>query len=107
VRFLVDAQLPPRLTEWLRTAGFEAQHLHEIGLLEADDTQVRHAALESGAVLLTKDSDFVVAIARKGMRIVWLRFGNLSNREMFRRWPELWLDILNRLQSGEDVVEVR
>ncbi len=30
MRFLVDAQLPPRLAEWLRSKGQEADHITEL-----------------------------------------------------------------------------
>jgi len=31
VKFLVDAQLPPMLADWLRKAGHEALHVQDVG----------------------------------------------------------------------------
>jgi predicted nuclease of predicted toxin-antitoxin system len=35
VRFLLDANLSPRLVEGLRRAGHDARHVDDIGLLKA------------------------------------------------------------------------
>ncbi|MGQ3285273.1 DUF5615 family PIN-like protein [Bosea sp. (in: a-proteobacteria)] len=39
-RFLIDAQLPPALAERLAAAGFEASHVHRIGLGGASDLAI-------------------------------------------------------------------
>ena len=56
--FLIDAQLPPALVRWLHEAGHEATHVEDIGLREAEDNAIWTYALESGAVIVTKDEDF-------------------------------------------------
>ena len=56
MRFLVDANLSPRVAARLRSAGHDATHVGDVGLLTADDqTILAHA---SGA-----DADFVTLIA--------------------------------------------
>jgi predicted nuclease of predicted toxin-antitoxin system len=59
MRFLVDAQLPPALCGWLRERGHEAVHVFEIGLIAASDEAVAARAEADGAVLVSKDEDFV------------------------------------------------
>jgi predicted nuclease of predicted toxin-antitoxin system len=58
LQFLVDAQLPPSLTEALRQAGCQAVHVTDLGLLAATDQQIWDEAISRSAVLVTKDRDF-------------------------------------------------
>ncbi len=37
MKFLVDAQLPPALVQWLSGEGHEATHVEDEGLLDAED----------------------------------------------------------------------
>lgn len=53
MKFLVDAQLPPFLAEWLRATGGEATHVEEAGLRNAVDSAIREYAVSQGYVLIT------------------------------------------------------
>jgi len=53
--FIVDAQLPPQLAQWLRDRGHEASALREIGLRDADDADIWSHALAERAIIVTKD----------------------------------------------------
>lgn len=72
----------------------------------AADRDVRDLALQDGDILVTKDSDFVMAIAPRGLRVVWLRFGNLSNRALFAELDRDWAGTLERLKAGQEVIEL-
>ena len=58
MKFLVDAQLPPALAQWLREAGYDAQAVREVGLREADDSGIWRHAQAQGRVIVTKDENF-------------------------------------------------
>jgi len=58
VKILVDAQMSPALAAWLRAHGHDAQAVREVGLREADDSAIWAHALQTGAVIVTKDEDF-------------------------------------------------
>lgn len=109
MRFLVDAQLPPALADWLTEAGHQAQHVEEVGLRDSEDSPIWRYALENQAVLLTKDEDFAER-ARQGRTtpvIVWLRVGNVSNRAL-HQWlmPQL-PQVMAWIEQGVRVVEIR
>jgi predicted nuclease of predicted toxin-antitoxin system len=36
MKFLIDAQLPPALCEWLRARGHEADHVADLGMIASD-----------------------------------------------------------------------
>ena len=82
--FLIDAQLPPSLAEALRSAGHEAVHLLDLGLLAAADREIWNEAISRSAVLVTKDRDFSLfrAASDSGPTILWVRLGNTANRNL-------------------------
>ena len=60
----VDAQLSPYLAAWItESLGIEARSVSDLGLLRANDRHIFQAAREAGAILITKDSDFLSLIA--------------------------------------------
>ncbi len=48
MRFLIDAQLPPSLTQFLRTFGEEAIACRDVGLRDADDEEIWRFAITGG-----------------------------------------------------------
>lgn len=109
MKFLVDAQLPPALAQWLREAGYDAQAVREVGLREADDGAIWRHALAQGRVIVTKDEDFAqrAQTGAAGPVIVWLRIGNTSNAAL-RAWLVPQLPELARIiGQGYRLVEVR
>ncbi len=109
MRVWIDAQLSPALARWLReNLGVDAVAVRELGLRSAEDPEIFAGARTEGAVVLTKDSDFVDLVARLGPppQIIWLSCGNTSNaflREILRKaWPHI--DAL--LAAGEPLVEI-
>jgi predicted nuclease of predicted toxin-antitoxin system len=108
VRFLVDAQLPPALAVWLRSKGQTAEHLFERGLVDAPDDVVWRMASAEGAVIVTKDHDFVEWSASRdpAPQVLWLRIGNVANISLVARLDAVWDLILESLANGARVVEV-
>lgn len=110
VKFIVDAQLPPALASALRDAGYDVQAVREIGLRDAEDSEIWAYALENHAGIITKDQDFADrSIMAQGtpVIIVWLRIGNTSNQALLSWLLPLWPTILDRIESGDRLVEVR
>jgi predicted nuclease of predicted toxin-antitoxin system len=63
VRFLVDAQLPPALVQWLAREGHVADHSAELLGPRATDHMIAAKAIDLGAIIITKDVDFVDLVA--------------------------------------------
>jgi predicted nuclease of predicted toxin-antitoxin system len=57
MRLLVDANLSPRVSEALSTAGFEATHVVDHGLLAASDEVIAAFAVSRHEVIVSADSD--------------------------------------------------
>lgn len=85
MNFLVDAQLPRRLTRLLSQAGHDA--LHTLDLPEANrtsDTAILQIATRENRVVITKDSDFVDSflLDRKPEKLLLISTGNITNAEL-------------------------
>jgi predicted nuclease of predicted toxin-antitoxin system len=108
VKFIVDQQLPPLLAEWLRSWGFDAVHTRELDRKNADDDYIWAVACETGAVVISKDEDFVqLQVRRPEARLVWVRIGNCDNQTLVGRFEVGWSGVFDALESGEDFVQLR
>jgi predicted nuclease of predicted toxin-antitoxin system len=107
-RFLIDAQLLPALAEAFQQAGFEAVHVADIGLLSATDHQIWQAAIDQSAALVTKDRDFLMirAASDSGPTVVWIRSGNVDNRDLIEQVIGALPAILAAIERQEAVMEV-
>jgi predicted nuclease of predicted toxin-antitoxin system len=107
LRFLVDAQLPPALARRLETLGHDAEHVADCGLLVAADELIRDYAASRGAVIITKDEDFVVHhVLEGGPAVVWIRIGNTRKAALLRRVEADCAGIVAALERGETLVEL-
>jgi predicted nuclease of predicted toxin-antitoxin system len=108
VRFLVDAQLPPALARWLAARGHEATHVLDHGLLEARDTAIWAEAQRRGAVLISKDEDFVPlrTTLADGPALIWVRIGNTTRRELLDGFAQLLPAIEAAPMQGERLIEI-
>lgn len=109
MRFLVDAQLPPALARHLISIGHEAEHVGDVGLLGASDERIWERANAIGAVLVTKDEDFVTMRALSkhgGPAVIWVRIGNTAKRVLIARFDVAFANIVEALKRGETVVQV-
>ena len=108
MKFLVDAQLPPTLAEWLRRKGFEANAVRELGLRDADDLTIWRFACERSAIVVTKDEDFIgLATLRPGARVLWVRTGNIATPMLLARFDAVIDGVVRHFDSGAQVVELR
>ena len=58
MRFLIDANLPRAVIGVLQALGHQSEFARDIGMAAAPDEQIAAHAVQSGAVLLTRDLDF-------------------------------------------------
>jgi predicted nuclease of predicted toxin-antitoxin system len=105
----LDAQLPPTLAYWMRSRlGLHAKTLRELGLRDADDVEIFARAKADGAVLISKDSDFVDLVQRLGPppQVVWLTCGNVTNAHLKDVFGRAWPKVASLLAAGESVIEL-
>ena len=105
----IDAQLPPALAPWLgRRFAVEAYAVKDLNFRDAEDLVIFTAAREAGAVVLTKDADFVALLERHGAppQIVWVTIGNASNAVLRKVLERHWATAAQLLEAGEPLVEI-
>lgn len=60
MKIWVDAQLSPAIAQWLTAMqGVEATALRDLGLQDAEDSPIFFAARHQGAIVMSRDRDFV------------------------------------------------
>ena len=108
MRFLVDAQLPPALARWLSSAGHHAEHVADIGLAGARDSEIGTYALSAGAVIVSKDEDFALrkVLYRNGPSIVWIRLPNSRRSELLTWFAHALPKIVEAFERGESFIEL-
>ncbi len=85
LKFLIDAQLPRRMTEWIREGGCDA--VHTLDLPDGNRTTDEHiieSADSDDRVVITKDGDFAHSHLHKSCprRLLLVSTGNISNRAL-------------------------
>lgn len=83
MKLLFDQNLSPRLPRLLADIYPESVHVREVGLREADDSQIWSYAKLNGLAIVSKDSDFQQRSLLHGSppKFIWLRVGNCTVRE--------------------------
>ena len=105
----VDAQIAPALAGWMREAlGIDAVAVRDLGLRQADDTFILERARAAGAIVLSKDRDFVDLVTRFGPppQIVWLTCGNTTNAYLRTLFAATWPRVAALLAANEPLVEI-
>lgn len=85
MKFLVDAQLPRRLTHHVREAGHDVVHTLDLprGNRTTDD-EINDIAAREGRVVVTKEADFVNSflVARRPPKLLLVSTGNITNSNL-------------------------
>lgn len=85
MKFLVDAQLPRRLTRWLQTAGYNAIHTLDLPTgNKTTDEAINDLSLQDNYVVITKDADFVSSFILQGKpyKLLLVSTGNITNQQL-------------------------
>ena len=97
MNFLVDAQLPIRLANWISAQGFDCKHVISLPNKEfsSDFEIIRIATLEQ-RVVITKDSDFMKFRLIKGTpkKLIVVSTGNISNTHLISYLMQIFMRLL-------------
>jgi predicted nuclease of predicted toxin-antitoxin system len=82
--------------------------MRDLGLRDANDLPIFHDAREAGAVIMSKDSNFVLLLERFGppLQILWVTCGNTSNARLREILLTSFPEARARLEQGEPLVEI-
>jgi len=102
MNFLVDAQLPRRMTAWFAAAGCNAIHTLELpNTNRSTDEQINELADREQRVVVTKYADFVDSHLLRGRppKLLLISTGNISNRDLEALVAPLIPDIVREFGS--------
>lgn len=102
MKFLVDAQLPRRLTHWLVSSGHDAVHTLDLPQGNAtSDLEICRVSMEQERTVITKDRGFVDSIMLLGEphKLLLISTGNISNRQLEGLFALNLAGIVNGLTS--------
>ena len=105
----LDAHLSPRIARWLTdTFAVAAAPVRDLSVRESEDDQIFFAARKAGAVVITKDIDFVNLLERHGSppKIIWLTCGNTSEAALKELLSSAFPEAKRLLEMGDDLVEI-
>jgi predicted nuclease of predicted toxin-antitoxin system len=103
MKFLADMGISPRSVQFLRDLGYEAIHLHEIGLDKMADSQILEKAHQEARVLLTNDLDFSDLLAASRARlpsVVIFRLKDMRPQNVNRYLEEILSKHSKELSEG-------
>ena len=81
MRIWVDAQKSPAIATWISSNyAVSAVAIRDLGLRDAEDKEIFETARQDKAVVMTKDSDFVLLLDRLAPppQAIWITCGNTS-----------------------------
>ena len=82
--------------------------IRDLGLRNAVDKEIFEAARQKKAVVMTKDSDFVLLLDKLGAppQVIWVTCGNTSNARLKEVLTNTLPKALELLNFGEKLVEI-
>lgn len=99
MKFIIDAQLPKSLSDFLKAAGFDSVHTLELPQMNrTGDAAIIEKADSESRIVITKDADFLDSylLFGKPSKLLLVRTGNIPNNDLLK----LFQDNLDILQSS-------
>jgi predicted nuclease of predicted toxin-antitoxin system len=85
MKFIVDAQLPTRLAQFLQKAGHDTIHTRDLPQQNAiPDSSINAISIAQERIVITKDSDFVDSFLtiQQPYKLLLVTTGNIKNAEL-------------------------
>lgn len=107
-KFLVDAQLPKRLSAFIASCGFDTIHTLDLPDKNAtSDNDLKTISIIDNRVLITKDDDFLQSflIEKKPAKLILIRTGNIHNKDLIAIF-EAAISVLVKMISSHSLIEI-
>jgi predicted nuclease of predicted toxin-antitoxin system len=105
----LDAQISPLLAPWIAEEfGIDCRAVADFGLHRAKDRQIFEAAGQTGAVVMSKDRDFIDLLTLNGPppKVIWLTCGNCSNASLKLLLAATLGAAIDLLEKGDTIVQI-
>jgi predicted nuclease of predicted toxin-antitoxin system len=90
------------------TFSVQCTPVRDLHLRDATDREIFMSARQAGAVLVSKDADFLSLLQQHGPppQVIWVTCGNTSNLRLQALMRAAWPQIVTLLEAGEPIVEL-
>lgn len=108
MKFIVDAQLPKSLSDFLNQKGFDSYHTLDLpDRNKTKDSQIAKLANEEGRIVISKDIDFLESfiVRSEPQKLIIIKTGNISNRHLLQIF-ENNLEALIQMISRSNLLEI-
>jgi predicted nuclease of predicted toxin-antitoxin system len=108
MKFLVDAQLPRKLSRFLTSKNFDSIHTLDLpGKNFTTDSEIIEICEKQNRVIITKDSDFYESklLSNKPQKLIMVQTGNISNDLLISLFDANMERIISFLEFC-DIVEI-
>lgn len=108
MKFIVDAQLPKSLSDFLKSEGLDSVHTLEFpDKNKTKDSQIIHKAINENRIVITKDNDFLDSYLLKAepRKLVMIKTGNIPNPELIEIFRKNLTKIISML-SRSNLIEI-
>ncbi|MDZ4847644.1 MAG: DUF5615 family PIN-like protein [Chitinophagales bacterium] len=103
MNFIVDAQLPPSLSSFLKSKGHLAVHASElVSGTQTSDGFIGKISVEQKSVVITKDNDFyhTFLIKQEPQKLIMVRVGNMKKSDLIQLFKKNFDNILSAIESS-------
>lgn len=85
MKFLIDAQLPYRLSKVLFRQGYDVKHTNQLpDKYRTTDNEICILSIRENRILITKDADFVDSyhVKKSPSKLLFITTGNINNKDL-------------------------
>ena len=97
MKFLVDANLPFKLSKSLKSKGIDVIHTDDLVNKErTTDQEIRRISIVQDRIIITKDTDFLDSHIIKDIpsKLLFIGTGNITNNELLKLFDKHFDQIL-------------
>ena len=108
MKFLIDAQLPKKLSRFLNEKGIESIHTLDLPSRNStSDSEIIALSQSEQYIVITKDTDFWDIYKQKAepYKLIYLTVGNCSTQDLIQLFDSNLSIILEALKTS-DVIEI-
>ena len=101
MKFIVDAQLPKSLSDFINSKGFDSVHTLSLPMRnKTPDNAIRDFAKNENRIVVTKDNDFLTShlLHNQPKKLILIKSGNIANKDLlivFEKYFEKIIDSMN------------
>lgn len=108
MKFIIDAQLPKALSDFLKQRGYDSVHTLELpDKNRTKDNQIIQKAIEENRIVISKDSDFLNSFLLRSLppKLIMVKTGNVANTKLIQIFGDN-LDNIISMISRSNLVEI-